>query len=297
MYPKLPLSLLLLLSLGASEAAAQGKRVVTYIEDIQEERKSTRWTLTEWLRIKERMKLMDVWLAMFSDPKKDKFAPELSLSYGPGAGQSRFTLGSTENFADDRELTEDPHRQEAGRVQFWFTNLVSSTTGLRTLDVDLGLEANFMNRFMGDEQTLTAPIGGLTLMTDTDRLQMGGVNLRIFGANVQDSTLVLKAGKFTRSTGYIEEPWQKMDGSYYGGEMALYFLKFLGAEGNYYSFDPATGPVSKGSGTHLEYGGFLELFNIRLGYTLYDRKWSFETEELRLDSRDKGQNYFIRLYF
>jgi len=69
---------ILLMSNWAPSLQAQGKRVVTYIEDVQEERKSTRWTLTEWLRIKERMKMMDVWLWMFPYPKKGKFPPELS---------------------------------------------------------------------------------------------------------------------------------------------------------------------------------------------------------------------------
>src|SRR5258707_569097 len=53
--------------------------VTTYVTKTQDERQSTRFNLTEWLRIKERMKMMDVWLSMFSDPKKDKFAPELNL--------------------------------------------------------------------------------------------------------------------------------------------------------------------------------------------------------------------------
>ena len=54
--------------------------VTTYVVRTQEEREQTRWTLTEWLRIKERTKLMDVWLTMFSDPNKDKFRPALQCS-------------------------------------------------------------------------------------------------------------------------------------------------------------------------------------------------------------------------
>ena len=45
-------------------------QVTTYVIKTQDERDQTRWTLTEWLRIKERMKMMDVWLAMFSDPRR-----------------------------------------------------------------------------------------------------------------------------------------------------------------------------------------------------------------------------------
>ena len=287
----------LLVTSWAHRAEAQGKRVVTYIEDIQEERKTTRWTLTEWLRIKERMKLMDVWLAMFSDPAKAKFAPELSLTYSRGGGSSQYHLGTASDFGSDQQNYEDPHLREGGRLQFWFTNLVSSSTGLHTLDIDLGLEGSFTNRFMDDNQVLSSPDNSLSFATDTDKLQMAGLNFRIFGANVQDSTLVAKVGKFNRSSGFTAAPWQAMSGTYYGGEMALYFMRFLGAEGHYYSLKPDTKEGEKGSGSQLDYGGFLEIYNVRLGYTLYEQAWSFSNEDLRLDSKEKGRSYFIRLYF
>ena len=58
--------------LSYSDTASGDHTVVTtYVTKVQEKRRSTRWTLTEWLRIKERMRMMDVWLAMFSSPKKE----------------------------------------------------------------------------------------------------------------------------------------------------------------------------------------------------------------------------------
>ena len=73
---------ILAVSLGAAIAFAgvTTTTVTTYVVSTQEERNSTRWTLTEWLRIKERTRLMDVWLAMFSNPKQNIFAPELNVS-------------------------------------------------------------------------------------------------------------------------------------------------------------------------------------------------------------------------
>jgi hypothetical protein len=281
----------------APSLRAQGKRVVTYIEDVQEERKSTRWTLTEWLRIKERMKMMDVWLAMFSDPKKDKFAPELNLQYGQSHGLSLFKYGDAADFKGSTWATsETEHKKEQGRLQFWFTNLVSQATGLRTLDIDLGIEAGFTNRFMMEQETL-APAALTAITTATDKIQLSGVNLRIFGSNVQDSFLVGKIGKFNRSSGFIDTPFASTSGTYYGGEMALYFLRFLGAEGQYLSFKPEVRENTTAKASNVDYGAFLEIYNVRFIYGMYDHVWSQEDQGTRLDSRERGSTLTLRLYF
>ena len=69
---------IIMLLVSSSKAIADQVVVVKVIENRQEKRKSTRWTLTEWLKIKERMKMMDVWLAMFS-PKKPEFTPRVKF--------------------------------------------------------------------------------------------------------------------------------------------------------------------------------------------------------------------------
>lgn len=287
----------LTLSLSAN-VLAQGKsvRVVTYIDDVQEERRSTRWTLTEWLRIKERMKMMDVWLAMFSDPKKDKFAPELSLTYTKGRGTSELLAGSADNFVADREGSDPKHLLEGGRAQFWFTNLVSSTTGLRTLDIDIGLEGQVSKRLFDHDQELMHPLSGAFALT-SDKLEAAGVNLRIFGASSQDSTLVAKFGRFEKNNGIDLEGLKKSKGQYAGGEMSLYFMKWLGAEGHYLQFKPQAEGLWRAKGTHYEYSGFLEIYNLRLGYGLYGRDWSFTSDEARIDSQEKGKAFFVRLHF
>ena len=289
--------LFILALLLSSPLASQTRRVVTYIEDVQDERKSTRWTLTEWLRIKERMKLMDVWLAMFSDPKKNKFAPELSLSYSKGQGLSLFKYGDLENFSNGGRLEQKaPHTHESGRLQFWFTNLVSSTTGLRTLDVDLGLEANFSNRFMDVNQTL-APGSLPALRSDSEKLQLAGVNLRIFGANEQDSSLVAKAGKFNRSSGFELSPFASASGSYYGGDMALYFLNWFGLEGRYLVYKPGVTGDDRAAASSSDASAFIEIYNVRIGYGQYQQDWQFESQGLRLESRESGRQLSLRLYF
>ena len=270
-------------------ALAQTTRVITYIDQVQEERKSTRWTLTEWLRIKERMKMMDLWLAMFSTPQH-KFAPELSFSYAKGVGDSQFDLGTNMNFDNDKLRTQGPSKSEDARLQFWFTNLISGTTGLRTLDIDLGIEGRIHNRFMVDPTLLSDPGLG-NWKPGTEKVQQAGLNLRIFGSNSQDSTLVGKIGKFDRSTGFTLAADQS--GPYWGGELSLYFLSMIGAEANYYQYMDGKSKV----GDSVDYLGFLEIYNVRVGYGVSHQNWEWKNDTSKLKSLENNRMLMVRLYF
>lgn len=268
-------------------AFAQTKRIVTYIEDVQEERKSTRWTLTEWLRIKERMKMMDVWLAMFSKPQ-EKFAPEISFGYVKGVGEAEFSPSQTALTPDSHDLRT--MKTEEARLQFWFTNLVSGTTGLRTLNIDIGLEGKVRNRFLENKASLS-PSGAEEWKPSTQKLSQAGVNLRLFGASSQDSGLVVKGGKFERESGFTSI--EKSSGTYFGGELSLYFLSFLGAEGTYYQYRDA----NKNDSTSIEGMGFLEIYNVRVGYGQARRDWDESTDLQTFKTKELERFLTVRLYF
>jgi hypothetical protein len=284
------LLLLAILGVGIPQKSliAQSRRIVTYIEDVQEERRSTRWTLTEWLRIKERMKLMDVWLAMFSKPEK-RFAPELSLGYARSVGESEYRLISLDG--PQTKAQEQRRTGEEMRAQFWFTNLISGTTGLRTLNVDLGIEGIIKNRFSKEIDGIIDPTGALW-HADTERLQTAGVNLRLFGTSSQDSSLVIKGGKFEKSSGF--KAFDKTSGSYFGAEMSLYLMSFLGVEGQYYQFlDSSKDQV----GERFQVMAFLELYSLRVSYGQERSSWQDETPALRLESKAVERFLSLRLYF
>lgn len=58
------LSLLLAIALAAPPAAADD--VITVIVKKEEKKRQTHWTLEEWLETRDRMRLMDLWLALHS---------------------------------------------------------------------------------------------------------------------------------------------------------------------------------------------------------------------------------------
>ncbi len=288
---------------GAASATAQTRRITTYIEDVQEERRSTRWTLTEWLRIKERMKLMDLWLAMFSGPKQPKFAPELMLDYQlleADRGISLQDENNTPNATVSSQSVQAPH------MQFWFTNLVSASTGLPTLNIDLGFELGRRSYDAPGEDDLGVPVSpvaldnGLNLRVDAAELDYGTINFRIFGRNIQDSSLILKAGRYEWATGlFTDTSTLTKEGLVAGAESYLYLLSWLGLDGQMLRFGNDKGAAGSPQlqGEITRYGLFIEIFLLRIGYSQMQESWSLQEEAFEYKSDWKGSAWTVRLNF
>lgn len=263
----LSLALIFVLSISASNVFSSlgfsQTVVVKVIEERQEKRKSTRWTLTEWLHIKERMKMMDVWLAMFSE-KKPSFTPELNLFYRSIAATSKLI---------DQEIDYDAVQMGA---EIWLTNLVSASTGLRTLNIDLG--------FDGYSQKAS---NAYTLANEVDEpvdfkpeINSLNLNLRILGSHSQDTSLVIGYGS---EVGISQLGWsdsQSLERVDYSGFskkalLKLYVLNWLGLEGEYNLFE---GTTSVGFGevdfdkTRVRWGAFLEVSLLRFEYFMFETK-------------------------
>lgn len=270
--------------LMAAPAVAETK-VTQYVVKVQEERESTRWTLTEWLRIKERMKMMDVWLAMFSDPK-DRFRPELNLVYGQQEGV--FSTNQGDHKGDSRASVV--------RGQLWLTNLISSTFGVRALNIDFGLEAGLRDHTKTDIQ---APIPAtnphsVSFADHHPRLRFATANFRVFGKNIQDSSLVLKYGQYRHDAFYSFlanttglDDWE---GLMAGAELSLYLFNWLGLEGSYFRFGDgkrAVGAKDR-SGTYAEALAFIEISLFRFMIGRYSDDWSVKTPGRDITTRDEG---------
>ena len=260
---------------------AEGHSVGRYVIEVQDERYQNRWTLTEWLRIKERMRMMDLWLALFSDPKKDnKFRPELSLSYGllngviardSASGLAAYTQNST-----------------VQKGHLWLTNLVSSTVGVRTLNIDLGIEG--LNR--ATDSMRSAEISGVGSNAGLPTQSHWTGMLRIFGKNIQDSSLILKYGQYNYPyhLGWTADPMQQsLHGVVAGGEVSLYLFKWLGVESNYYQYGDEVSVKSKSiSGRYVDYMGYIEISLLRVMIGVYAEEWLTTTPTESIDVKGTG---------
>lgn len=271
-------------------------QVTTYVVKVQEEREQTRWTLTEWLKIKERMRMMDLWLALMSDPKKDKFQPELLLSYA-------LTRGSVKSSSGDAPRDLGNLSGSSGKVQLWLTNLVSSTIGVRMLNIDLGGE--FLRRQTGgtiDQVAATGDTSGHSLAINRSlSTQYYTGNLRIFGKSIQDSSIVLKYGRYSTNNTLLQDPEstpeEKIGGSVAGAELQLYVLKFLGVEGSYLRFGDGRGAngATSQNGTYADYMGFFEVSLLRLTGGLYQEEWRFRNAEEMTSTKEQGTMFGLKL--
>ncbi len=245
--------------------------VTTYVTKTQEERESTRFTLTEWLRIKERTKMMDVWLAMFSNPKEDKFRPELNLIYGVTRGD--MTTSSVQGASEDAKLASTQLRG-----QFWLTNIFTGSSGVRLVNIDFGIEA-----YHRQSEPFVPATSLSTLAARRGMTQYYAADFRLFGKSIQDSSLVAKIGKYTTKTGLptlagLDRPVEA-SGRFYGGELQLYLLRFLGLEGNYLHFAPTSFIVGENelSGAYYDYMAYIEVSLLRIMGGVFQEDWSFKT--------------------
>lgn len=283
-----------LVCIGYSEVAFSDQvTVTTYVTRVQEERQSTRWTLTEWLRIKERMKLMDVWLAMFSDPGKDRFRPELNLAW-------LVTRSAMERRAGDTQApTAGSAGGHTGRAQLWMTNLVSSSLGVRTVNIDFGVEGG-----QHDSGAMIAPVGPAFVGTNLPRVTSTwySANFRLFGKSIQDSSLVVKYGML-QTNNSLQLPDvdsatttnQRIDsglatGAMAGAELQLYLTHWLGAEGTYHHYMPTQVAFNDHTltGDYVEGLGFIEISVLRIMAGRYEERWSAKWDTLETKTREWG---------
>ena len=253
-------------------------QITTYVIKTQEERQQTRWSMTEWLRIKERMKMMDVWLALFSDPKKDKFQPELMLS----ASATRSTFNYA---ASNGQTAVGPLSGGAFNGQLWLTNLISNTIGIRTLNVDLGASAYHRRSSSFVPESSVGSGASASTPAGARKFELEGYSgaMRIFGRNIQDSSLVLNYGRYSLRNGITDDisgaGGDTVTGPMMAAEMQLYVLHSIGAEGNYVQYGQATetGGFSKVNGSYYDYQGFVEISLFRLVGGPYFEQWDLTT--------------------
>lgn len=238
-----------------TESNARAETVVTtYVTKVQEERKSTRFTLDEWLKTKDRMRLMDAWLAMVSDTKS-RFRPEVNVEYFVKKGeliQSPDALG---------ESISSVSQGDQIRGQLWLTNLISGTTGIRTLNVDLGASG------MYEELKKSSFLETRTPMKSS---KFAAASFRVFGKSTQDSTLTLSYGRHQTENNLLSLDYQNKQhvGVMASGAVQIYVTNYLGAEANYLRLGTNSSLSSNASYSAYayDYSGFIEISLVRLQF-------------------------------
>ena len=328
---------LTLFSAILSETATARQVVHSYVTHIQSERERTRFTLTEWLRIKERMKMMDLWLALFSNPKQhNKFSPEFYFSYAQNEGLAISSTNSEGYQISGTTLDS----------QLWLTNLVSATTRMRTVNVDFGIgmqmQSSSLNGTIDIENATEAANQAVTQTNSSinstsqnsssstsnpsalasidrtneaySRRQSTSLNLRLFGRHIQDSSLVLGYGIYDAATYQnsignqgsevsnhrgTNESVLEDKGNKMNASLQIYLNHWLGMEGNYKKYNGKVAAQNlKSNHTYYDYSGFLEISLLRVSSGVYTENRSYSDSNSEIESiQEAGVKTAIKLQF
>ena len=173
------------------------------------------------------------------------------------------------------------------KLQLWLTNLVSSTTGIRTLNIDFGLEglADSTDKLAASPSTATL-VPGKRLTTQAT------ANFRLFGKNIQDSYFVLKYGSYNTKDQASPAimPTKPASGIVAGGELAVYLFKWLGAKGNLLAYGSNSSlTAAHAGGRYFDYQAFVEISLLRLMVGHYQESFTFQTNGADITTTDKGE--------
>jgi hypothetical protein len=118
-------------------------------------------------------------------------------------------------------------------------------------------------------------------------------SMRLFGKNIQDSSLVIKAGKYYASQEFLKDfdPSLKgHSGDVYGADLQLYLFQWMGAEADILKYQGAMTGLSsaKVNGEHKEYRAFVEISLLRFVVGQYRDDWKISGGDVKADWSDTG---------
>jgi hypothetical protein len=143
-------------------------------------------------------------------------------------------------------------------------------------------------------------------------------DLRVFGRNIQDSSLVLKGGRYNASNTLIDPvnlgATSSASGTMLGADLQLYILKSLGVEGGYMNFGASgssagssvgssagsgQGATASGvtGGDYYAYEAFVEVAILRLMLGAYTENWRLTRQGHDVASKETGYLGGIKLQF
>lgn len=230
----------------------KAETVWEYVDSKLEDKKSKRWSLSNWLFMKEKFALQDQWLAM--NTKNDAPMTEFYIDYS----QLKF----------DSDTANNENEEETG---------------------------------VNVEAAIYYSIIGLSYRSETYEdlysQQEGALNLRIIGTSHQSTHLILSAG------GRIFE--DEIEGEYrqtfYGGDISLYLLPFLGFDARYRRYlntenDDSTSEIES---ARSQWGMFIDLSFVRIFTYQFEENFDYKTLSTgnKFEQQIKGTGLGIRLYF
>jgi hypothetical protein len=207
---------LLLILIAMPTGTARADEVFTFIVKKQEKKAITRWSLTEWLETKERMKLMDMWLALHT-PSPFEFFLGGEYQFDSLAGTSfngtRFQLAayaSAFGLEVQREAWGDRGSRWLGLFHFRFFGYQAQGTNL-TLEGGLKSEGSPRST-----SSWRSPVVGLDMTLYIARyFGIEALLRRSFESTANDAGVKLPASTRWETGAFIDFSFVRVYGSYF----------------------------------------------------------------------------------
>lgn len=242
------------------EARAQIEGTYQVVIKKQEEKKRSRWSLADWLALKQKNQLMDLWLAKNSHSSPYEFFLDVrSTSYSRLASVDGQPTGGAID-------SESSHKNYGATLAAY-----AGIAGLRA-------------HYAGDSENRS--------------VWAGSFNLRLFGRALQDTHINLAYGLrgMTLNTGQAGETFQNQFGSV---SLNLYLTKYFGLEGSYQRILPAQSDLDRSvEGEEASAGAFIDFGFVRVfgewnqEFLRYDGGGQADASEVR-----HGFGGGLRLFF
>jgi hypothetical protein len=259
--------------------------VIIILADTQQQKKESRWTISDWFSQKEEMRKMDEWLKLNTNPDNSDFRLELGLTYKNLMLDEKFIFLSDQIEFKNNDI-ENSYFELGGKI--YLNDLVSATLGIPTLNIDIGLS-------------------GFYSKTRVKKYAYGGL-LRFFGNDLQHT--MLDVGFYLNHEDILIPPEiNPIGASELKGEiknwlfratLQIYLLDFFGLEGSYNHFTKAnstSSPKIEMESSGYDYSLFLELWALRLsgGFTHESKKYNIN--ENSITHEIDGMYFTAELYF
>lgn len=242
----------LLILLTVLVTSAQAETVWEYVDRKLEDKKTKRWSLSNWLFMKEKFALQDQWLALNTRNEAPPF--EFYIDY------SKLTF--------DSDTANNENEEETG---------------------------------VNVEAAIYYSIIGLSYRSETYEdlytQQEGALNLRLIGTSHQSTHLILTAGGRV----FEDEVEGEFRQTFYGGDIALYLLPFLGFDGRYRRYlnaenDDSTSEIES---VRTQWGMFIDISFLRIFTFQFEENFDYKTLATgdKFEQQIKGTGLGVRLYF
>lgn len=123
------------------------------------------------------------------------------------------------------------------------------------------------------------------------------LNLRLIGSNHQATHLIVTYGRRKFEGGEVEQFQQ----NFYGGDISLYLVSFLGFDGRYRVYETAENDAGTAEmdSTRVQWGAFIDLWFARIYAYQFEENLSFKTLATNIvqERQIKGTAAGLRFYF